>query len=169
MKTRLTVALIAFSIGNCFASDKAQSTLIKITPKRIPMTKIAQIACAPPGQQYGIHLSAEADVYLNQTALDYRRKNPKSFAYPVGSKFVKRKFAKKGDKEPELETVMVWAKNAGKVDDWIFSMLSLPDRVPLNQSRKVSCASCHKRYRDRGFISFETEVALQKHLKATKP
>lgn len=161
-------ALLGFGI----AAEKPgkDEELTKITLERIPMDKRLLTLCVASGptRVLGPHVAAEVDVYMNPVALEYRKKHPDKFDYPVGSKFVKRKYPKVGAKDPDIETIMVKTKSEGAVTDWEFSMRSLPDQKPLEPSGRVSCADCHEDYEDRGFISSQSENALQAYLKSLK-
>ena len=121
--------------------------------------------CVGPGMVVGPHDAAEVDIYVNPVVVEYRKKNPQAFAYPVGSKFVKKKYPKVGAKNPDIATVMVKTADTGKVSDWEFSMLRLPDGKALEHSGRVSCADCHERYKDRGYISRESEAAMREFLR----
>jgi Cytochrome P460 len=150
--------------GNSKSSDH-DPPMSCITPNRIAPSEQVKTACLP-SRPFGPHSdAAEIQIYANKIALDYRREHPKSFDYPVGSKFVKEKFANKGDEHPDLATVMEKKTAKGKVSDWRFSTISLPDKTPLKSASKDSCVSCHREYKDRGYVSYESESALKRYLK----
>jgi hypothetical protein len=150
--------------GNSKSSNH-DSPLTCITPKRIEPSELVKTTCLP-SRPFGPHSDAvEILVYANKIALDYRREHPTSFDYPVGSKFVKEKFANKGDEQPDAATVMEKKTAKGKVSDWRFSAISLPDETPLKLAGKQSCVSCHREYKDRGYISYQSESALKRYLK----
>ena len=45
-----------------------------------------------------------------------------------------------------------------------FSMVRLSDGKPLKHTGSISCADCHERYEERGYISRESEDAMQEFL-----
>ena len=148
--------------GEVHAADDKE--LIKITKKRIPMDPRLLTLCVGPGAVVGPHDAAEVDIYVNPVVAEYRRKNPTAFAYPIGSKFVKKKYPRVGAKDPDIATVMLKTAETGKVTDWEFSMVRLKDGKRLTHSGSVSCADCHERYKSRGYISRESEEAMQQFL-----
>lgn len=158
-------------VGFGLAAEKPgkEERLVKITLKRIPMDERLLTLCVGPGAVVGPHDSAEVDVYMNPVALDYRKAHPKEFDYPVGSIFVKKKYPKVGARDADVETIMVKRKSDGVVGDWEFSMRSLPDHKPIKPAARVSCADCHQKYAARGFISRESEEALQGYLQSLNP
>jgi hypothetical protein len=99
--------------------EGSSGDLVKITKKRIPMDSSVMALCFYRPKLWSPHTMAEADIYVNAKVIDYRRKNPGSFAYPIGSRFVKKKFSKgkKQEKPDDLGTVMVKKTNTGKVTD----------------------------------------------------
>ena len=143
--------------------------MVKITQKRIPMDLKVMTLCGPPPALFNPHTRAKVDVYANPTAIEYRRKNPKEFVYPIGSMFVKKKFSKgkKQENPDEIATVMVKKANTGKISDWTFNFLRLSDGNLLNPKTppgQHSCIKCHQRYEKSGYISRESEFALQEYL-----
>lgn len=167
-----TSAWVIVALGFGVAAEKPaeDDELVKITLQRIPMDERLLRLCMAngPALVLGPHVAAEVDVYMNPVALDYRRAHPDKFDYPVGSKFVKRKYPQVGAKDPDIETIMVKGKSEGAVTDWEFGMRSLPDHEPLQPAGEVSCADCHEKYEARGFISSQSENALQAYLKTLK-
>ena len=143
--------------------------MVKITKKRIPMDTAVMVLCISRPDLYSPHTMAEADVFANAKVIDYRRENPKEFVYPIGSMFIKKKYSKskKQEKPDEIGTVMVKKANTGKVSDWEFNFMRLNDgkllkpKTPLGQ---YSCIKCHKAYKSRGYISRESEFAMQEFL-----
>lgn len=81
-----------------------QVDLVKITKERIPMDKRLLSLCIGPQAAVGPHSAAEVDVFVNSTVIDYRSKTRDSFSYPVGAKFVKKKYPKIGAKTPDMAT-----------------------------------------------------------------
>ncbi len=147
------------------ANQKGGDELVKITTVRLPMDKRILKSCVGPAYIVGPHDSAEVDIYVNNQVLEYRKANPEKYDYPVGSKFVKKKYPKPGAKNPDLATIMVRKELKGVVSDWEFTMESLPDHKPIIPTGRISCASCHERYEERGFISRESETVLRQYLK----
>ena len=139
--------------------------LVKVTKERIPMDERLRLLCGSREMVAGPHVEAEVDVYVNAIVIDYRRENAERFEYPVGAVFVKKKYPSLGAEAPDLATKMVKVRNEGKVSDWEFSMYRLPGGEVVQPAGKVSCASCHERYEERGFISRESEAALREFLK----
>ena len=41
----------------------------------------------------------------------------------------------------------------GKVDDWLFTMIRLPEATIVRETPKVSCMECHSRYEKTDFVS----------------
>ena len=139
--------------------------MVRITPNRIPLAASVARLCIAPSLVYGPHLDAgEVHIYANQLALDYRRAHPNEFEYPIGSKFVKEKYSSPGDENPDVATLMERRSAKGDVSDWDFSIISLPAGTPLQSNGRVSCVSCHERYKDTGYVSSDSEKALRKHL-----
>lgn len=151
-------------------ADKVSTNgMVKITKKRIPMDAKVMALCFYHPELYSPHTMAWADVFANAKVIDYRSENPKEFAYPIGSMFIKKKYSKskKQEKPDEIGTVMVKKTNTGKVTDWEFNFLRLNDgkllkpKTPLGQH---SCIKCHQAYKSRGYISRESEFAMQDFL-----
>lgn len=139
--------------------------LVRITPHRIPMSAALSDLCYVP-QPAGPHSSAaEVHIYANQIALDYRRDHPNGFDYPVNSKFVKEKYSNPDNDNPDVATIMERISAKGDVSDWRFSIVSLPDKTPLKASGNAACAECHQSYKDTGYVSADSELALRRHLK----
>ena len=146
--------------------------MVKITKKRIPMDAKVMTLCFYQPKLYSPHTMAEADIYANHIAIEYRKNNSKKFSYPVGSKFVKKKYSMlrsgvKQEKHDDIGTVMVKKSNTGKVTDWEFNFLRFSDGKLLKRKTPVgqySCIQCHQKYKSRGYISRESEFALQEFL-----
>jgi hypothetical protein len=158
------------AVAGFVLADQGGDRLIKINEQRLPMNNRAAQLCRSftlddlnPHEE-----AAEVDIYVNSIVADYRAKHTDKFDYPIGSKFVKHKYSKIRAKDPDLATIMLKTKNEGSVDDWEFSMISLPNGELLAQSKTVSCASCHEKYEERGYISKKSEAALQSYLKKLK-
>jgi hypothetical protein len=146
-------------------STAERDGLIRITPQRIPLPEQVARDCISPSPDYGPHsYGAEVHIYANETAIDYRRKHPHEHDYPTGSKFVKEKYSQAGDKNPVAATIMERRAEKGDVSDWNFSIVALPENMPLKAAGEVSCARCHEGYKDTGFISFESEAAIKRFL-----
>ena len=148
--------------------------LARINKKRIPMDMAVLTLCfLPPNSILGPHTFAEADIYVNPQVLDYRRKNPYGTAYPTGSVFVKKKYSMprqgvRQEKPDSIATVMVKKANKGQVTDWEFSFLRLRDGQRINPPDRASCVECHRGYQKRGYLSEESENALQQYLGSMK-
>jgi hypothetical protein len=138
--------------------------LVCITPHRIPVEFQRMTLCIAPAPDIGPHDVPEILVYANPIALDYRRMHPDNFDYPIGSTFVKHKFASRGQEVPDAATMMIRKANRGDISDWEFTSHSLPDQKLLGPANELSCIECHQGFGDRGFISWETEGALRRHL-----
>ena len=138
--------------------------LIKITKERIPMDERLLSLCVGPEAVVGPHAVAEVDIYVNRAVLEYREANPEQFHYPVGSVFVKEKYPTVASKSPDVATRMQKVRSEGAVSDWEFSIYRLPEMTPIDHQGRESCASCHERYEERGFISRESEEALREFL-----
>jgi hypothetical protein len=165
MNKSIIIAGLLVSLSLAAPLIQEKSDLVKITDKRIPMDERLRRLCIGPEAVVGPHSSAEVDIYVNSIAIKYRRENPTKFSYPVGSKFVKEKYSKIGDKDPDVATIMLKKQNSGTITDWEFSMESLPSHKPITPKGRVSCASCHEHYEERGFISKKSEDELLKFLK----
>ena len=150
----------------------ATDGMVKITKKRIPMDAKVMALCFYRPELYSPHTMAEADIYANHIAIEYRKNNPKKFSYPVGSKFIKKKYSMlcsgvKQEKHDDIGTVMVKKSNTGKVTDWEFNFLRFSDGKLLKRKTPVgqySCIKCHQKYNSRGYISRESEFAMQEFL-----
>ena len=150
--------------------------MVKITKKRIPMDAKVMALCFYHHELYSPHTMAEADIYANHIAIEYRKKNPKRFSYPIGSKFVKKKYSMplsgvKQEKPDDIGTVMVKKTNTGKVTDWEFDFLRFSDGNLLKRKTPAgqhSCMKCHQRYKKLGYVSRESEFAMQEYLGSSK-
>ena len=137
--------------------------MIRITPERIPIAQARMELCIRP-PDIGPHDVPEILVYANPIALEYRRKHASEYNYPIGSKFVKEKFSRSAQTDPDAATVMVRKSDRGDIADWEFATISLPDKRPLAPANERSCIGCHEGFAERGFISSESEEALRRHL-----
>jgi hypothetical protein len=137
--------------------------LIQISPARIPIPQAQATFCF--ADINGPHQVPEILLYANPIAVDYRRRNPSKFDYPVGSKFVKEQFSAPDQPSPDVATVMTRTKTTGEISDWEFTSLALPDRAQLGSANDESCIDCHRGFAERGFISRESEEALRRYLK----
>lgn len=165
-KLSLFVLVIAGAALVLFAVQENRADgLVKITKKRIPMDERLLSLCVGPEAVVGPHAVAEVDIYVNQVVLDYRKANPEKFVYPIGSIFVKEKYPEVDSRRPDIATKMEKIRNDGAVGDWDFSIYSLPEKKPIEPTGRVSCASCHERYGERGFISSQSETAIKDFLK----
>ena len=127
--------------------------------------RIATLCYRPPGG-FGPHGDvAEVHIYANPVALEYRRAHPRGHEYPIGSKFVKEKYSGEGDENPQVATIMERQSAKGDVSDWRFAIVSLPDKIELPMTGQPNCASCHQDYKDTGYVSNDSENALQQYLK----
>jgi Cytochrome P460 len=140
--------------------------LIQITPKRIRMRPSMITDCYVPQTEFGPHADRpEILVYANPAAIEYRRKHPHEFEYPVGTTFEKRKFSRPTDEEPDMATIMERRTDKGGVSDWRFALVSLADKMELPMSGRVTCAGCHQNFKDTGYVSNDSENALRQYLK----
>lgn len=122
--------------------------------------------CRSPEEIFGPHtFPAEIHLYANEIALVFRREHPHSFEYPIGTRFEKQKYSEVADSEPNVATIMERTGTTGDVSDWSFSIVSLPAKTPLKQVDGISCAECHERYKDTGYISDVSESALKELLR----
>lgn len=166
---RLSFYLLTLAtLAGATAAQSDEDELIKITKERLPMDPRAMTLCVGPQAMLGPHVAPEVDIFVNPAVIEYRRENPDAFDYPVGSKFVKKKYPSAGAKTPDIATIMVKKTNDGKVADWEFSMIRLSDGKALKPHGRVSCADCHQRYEERGFISAPSENAMQRFLRSEK-
>jgi hypothetical protein len=140
------------------------NALVRLTPKRIPLSAEVSMLCIRPAPNYGPHMAAEVHIYANRRAIDYRREHPKEFDYPIGSKFMKAKYSRVDADNPDAATIMERHAANGDVTDWAFSIVSLPDKRPLDAPHEVSCAECHTSYKRTGYISDISEDAIQSYL-----
>ena len=141
-----------------------RQTLIQITPVRVVMAPRLMTLCYRP-RAFGPHEEPdEILVYANEIAIDYRRRHPTEFDYPIGSKFVKEKYSHRGDDKPDVATIMDKIAMKGDASDWSFSIVSLPEKTPLKSSGRVICAECHHEYKDTGLVSSDSEAAFRKFL-----
>lgn len=161
---KVFLLLLIFSCWPFLLRAAQEEKLVKITPHRMLMGARLQELCIPLGAVVGPHSSAEVDIYVNDLVLAYRRKQGLAFDYPVGSIFVKKKYPSSGAASPDIATVMRKVTSDGTVYDWEFSMVSLPDGKKIPHKGRVSCVSCHEDYQKRGYISRESEQALQDFL-----
>ena len=161
----LGVAFFAFEGSLFSASSTEKEKLTKITKVRRAMDERLYLLCVGPGMVVGPHETPEVDIFVNDKVLEYRSENPDQFDYPIGSRFEKWKYPTVGAKNPDIATVMVRTGSKGVIADWEFSMHSLPDRKNLKHTGRISCSECHARYKERGFISHESEEVLREFLK----
>ena len=120
------------------------------------------IHIANPAQNDGPHDPATAVVHANDVALDYRKKHPRSHAYPVGSVFLKEKFISGDADKLRLATVMERLKDDGTIDDWQFSITMFPSGTTeiLRGNTAAACADCHSGFEKRGFLSQHTATKV---------
>ena len=168
-----SLILLGCASLNTGAGKVSTDGMVKITKKRIPMDIAVMVLCAYRPGLYSPHTMAEADVFANAKVIDYRRENPKEFVYPIGSMFIKKKYSKskKQEKPDEIGTVMVKKANTGKVTDWEFNFLRLNDGKllkPKTPAGQHSCIKCHQRYASRGYVSRESEFAMQEFFSSLK-
>jgi len=166
----LAVAVIGMSLARQRASEQpapaAEERFLQITPRRVPMKQALMTLCMAAAPTNSPHADvAEILVYANPVAIEYRRQHPTEFNYPIGSKFVKEKFSQPVDKRPDMATIMERHGDKGDVSDWRFAIVSLPDKIELPQTGRVSCAGCHEAYKDTGYVSNDSENALKRYLK----
>jgi hypothetical protein len=135
-----------------------------ITPQRIRQPAQMIVFCrATPN--FGPHEVPEIQIYTNQIVLDHKRNHPDNADFPIGSTFVKTKFASPDAAEPSFATMTVRGAASGRISDWEFTAYSLPDKKQLGTTNAMSCIECHEGYADHGFVSWETAGALRRYLK----
>ncbi len=122
--------------------------------------------CISTDNIIGPHNSSEIDIFVNDKVIAYRKLNLEGHFYPVGSVFIKEKYSSSSATRPDVATIMLKRSDQGTIDDWEFRIVSLPDYQPISTERRVSCASCHSRYSERGFISNQSELALKSFLQS---
>lgn len=133
-------------------------SLSRLTEKKLDMLPAASTLCRPAAPtpptmhgKPGIHL------YANALALkDAGGPRAPGARLPIGSLVVKEKFEAYEDTTPSLITVMEKVGNAGKVDDWLFTMIRLPERTIVREPPKTSCVECHAKYTRTDYLSDTT-------------
>lgn len=137
--------------------------MVKISPKRHSLDPKMMTLCASSTLfERGPHKNAEVLVYANHKVIDYRKENVERGDYPVGSVLLKEKYADLKVEKPHLATIMRRTGNDGGVDDWDFSMISLPGgkAVAMTANEKAACADCHGRFRTPGYLSIYSNALL---------
>ena len=147
-------------------SEAKESTnpWVKITKSRIPMEQNLLVACAPlvDFRKEQSHPGA-VDVYSNSIAIEYRRNHPQNHDYPIGSMFLKTKYSQQHQQIPDdLGTLMIKKANTGRISDWEFSIMNVKtgQRQFPDPQHQRNCINCHEGFSGRGFISNESETAL---------
>ena len=59
---------------------------------------------------------------------------------------------------------MIRKANQGQISDWEFTAQTLPDGKQVWPVNNPTCLECHLDFATRGFISLETEGAVQSYL-----
>ena len=122
--------------------------MVKISPERHALDPYAATLCRVGNMlERGFHKNAAVLVYVNQKVVDYRKANAEGGEFPVGSIFLKDKYADLTTRDPHLATRMKRVSADGDVDDWEFSVISLPDgkAVAMTANEKAACADCHSK------------------------
>ena len=170
----LIAALLALmQITPCYSQEAlvdrylGYPKLTRITEQQIDMEEYANEFCRDMGQIIGLHIQPGIHIYLNDAALQVKNENLNSI-FPVGSVIVKEKFNQKNAVTPSLITVMEKVANRGKVSDWRYSMISVPDQRLITGKAKPNCQSCHVRYRRDDFVSPYTLDNLKAYFLRTK-
>ncbi|WP_442505876.1 cytochrome P460 family protein [Novipirellula sp. SH528] len=167
-KTVVTFAFASLAVTIALATEPSDSelvrdatdlkNLIRITDEPHEMDDSINQACRPLGFNPtlihdGYGESAFCNVYVNKTGK--RALIDGLDRYPQGSMIVKSKLRSKGDKEPELYTVMqkMGTTFDAKNGNWEYSVIDGHTRRILACGRIDSCISCHARYVKTDYIT----------------
>lgn len=145
-------------------------SLLRLTETMVPMDMKVTMMCArPPGPPTFIsdppHTGASIRLYASRQAVDKAAMWTIDARFPIGTLLVKEKFESKASTEANLITVMEKVRNEGKVDDWLFTMIALPERTIVRERPKVACIECHAKFTRTDFVSGITFGALQTYLR----
>jgi hypothetical protein len=164
-------------IGTSADDEKAPAHLIgltALTDEPVEAYEEPELPCAVGGPSDGSepwpkvkeespHHKILILVHVNQVLLDYRRKNPKSTDFPIGSVLLKEKFAE-GAKAPHLYTRMERKSLKGEVKDWEFSAVSLDGSEDPRNFKASRCMSCHDDFDETGFVSESSVYKMDEFL-----
>lgn len=133
----------------------AYRSLPSLTPEKIDMKESAAMLCRQwlPGEFDHPHFKPGIMVYANERALEQAATREPGGRLPVGSVIVKEKYEAKTDAEPSLLTVMEKTSDTGRVSDWDFMMIKLPEGTIVRERPKVACTTCHAKYTQTDFVS----------------
>ena len=140
-------------------------SLPRLTEKKIDMLLAASVLCRPADPTPKPHLKPGIHLYANSLALQDARQRAPGGRLPIGSIVVKEKFEERSDAAPSLITVMEKVGNAGKVDDRLFTMIRLPERIIVRELPKTSCVDCHAKYTRTDYLSDMTFGLLTDYAK----
>lgn len=166
----LTMAMIA--AGSTAAESEPQRIaryldyrkLTRLTTERIHVEGPMRTMCIDPRTLHGPHLVPGIHLYATQAVIDTRAKST-SPRYPLGALLVKEKFHTSEATSPSIITVMEKIGESGTVDDWRFTMVRLADGSIVKDGFRVSCVSCHERYKRFDYVSHVTDALLAERAK----
>jgi hypothetical protein len=158
--------VVAQDEKNAPESPSAQPHLegmVKIsTARRSLDLKMTTLCSADRVRSSGPHESSAVLVYANQKLIEYKKAHPEQSEYPLGSVLLKEKYAGLKTAAPHLATIMRRTAEKGGINDWDFSVISLPDGKPqaMTTNEKAACADCHSKFEAQGFISHYSNSML---------
>lgn len=164
---RLICALSGFLLMAAAAAPETEREMVtrylqypklnRITAERIDTAHFMAASCIDPKQMPGPHIRPGIHIYVNDSVLETRRKNKTPGKYPAGSVIVKEKFTAKKSEKPDIITVMEKTGTTGEVNDWTFTMIRLSDHAIIREGFEISCAECHARHEQTGFVTPQTD------------
>ncbi len=128
------------------------------SPAPAPSVSAATVRVSP-------HTKSVVLVYANAPALARAATIEDGGHLPVGSILVKEKYETRGAAQPQLITVMEKTGDTGTVDDWLFTMVKLPEGQIVREHTNVECALCHSEYDRTDFVSVRSFNLLQQFAK----
>ncbi|HEY1110567.1 MAG TPA: hypothetical protein VGE76_18090 [Opitutaceae bacterium] len=165
----LSLAVLLVSIAGNLAAAETDAQRIaryldyrklpRLTTERIDIEGPMRTMCLDPRTLHGPHLVSGIHLYATKAVIDTRATSA-SPRYPVGALLVKEKFDTREAASPSIITVMEKVADAGSVDDWRFTMVRIADRSIVKDGFRVSCASCHERYKRFDYVSHVTDALL---------
>lgn len=138
--------------------------LPRLTTERIDIEGPLRTMCIDPRTLHGPHLVSGIHLYATKAVIDTRAASA-SPRYPVGALLVKEKFDGAEVTTPSIITVMEKIADAGSVDDWRFTMVRVADGSIVKDGFRVSCVSCHERYKRSDYVSHVTDALLAERTK----
>ena len=79
----LSPIIMLMACASLHTGNVTTDGMVKITKMRIPMDAKVMALCFYHPELYSPHTMAEADIYANHIAIEYRKNNPKKSPIPL--------------------------------------------------------------------------------------